>query len=224
MTLRRLLHVVAAVCVGLIATAIVAPHSRATAATEPQQYVQLKGAGAWSVYGPLVSWQNDLASSQSYVNMTYTPHGTLLGREDLIAKRADSPYTDKRSRDWLKFKCEQGQELVVGGFAAPRGSRAEFGALLLGYYDGAGALRYAGKVGTGFDERTLRELRDRLGGITCAESPFAEPVGEPGAHWVRPELVAQVGFGEWTPDGRLRHPRFHGLREDKRAADVRREA
>jgi bifunctional non-homologous end joining protein LigD len=146
------------------------------------------------------------------------------GWEGLIAKRADSPYTDKRSRDWLKFKCEQGQELVIGGFTAPRGSRAEFGALLLGYYDGAGALRYAGKVGTGFDEATLRELGARLRERRRDASPFADAVRERTATWVEPELVAQVGFTEWTRDGRLRHPRFLGLRTDKAAREVVREA
>lgn len=145
------------------------------------------------------------------------------GWEGLIAKRADAPYRAGRGRDWLKLKCVSDQEFVVGGYTDPQGSRTGFGALLVGYYQ-QGALRYAGKVGTGYDERTLRELRDRLDGINREESPFAEPVSEPGAHWVRPELVAQVGFSEWTPDGRLRHPRFCGLRDDKRAVDVRREA
>ena len=146
------------------------------------------------------------------------------GWEGLIAKRAESPYTDRRSRDWLKFKCEQGQEMVIGGFTEPRGSRTEFGALLLGYYDG-GRLRYAGKVGTGFDRATLSELGARLRARVRPEPSFADAatIRERGVSWVEPELVAQVGFSEWTRHGRLRHPRFLGLRDDKPAAEVVRE-
>ena len=145
------------------------------------------------------------------------------GWEGLIAKRAASPYSDRRSRDWLKFKCERGQELVVGGFTDPQGSRTGFGALLLGYY-AEGELRYAGKVGTGFDDATLAELSGRLADLRVPESPFADPaeIGR-GARWVRPELVAEVGFTEWTRHGRLRHPRFLGLRDDKSAGEVVRE-
>ena len=144
------------------------------------------------------------------------------GWEGLIAKRADSPYTPGRSRDWLKFKCSAEQELVIGGFTAPRGTRTDLGALLLGYYDGD-RLRYAGKVGTGFTQATLRDLADRLAPLRRASSPFADEVRERTATWVEPRLVAQVGFSEWTRDGRLRHPRFLGLREDKAAGDVVRE-
>ena len=145
------------------------------------------------------------------------------GLEGVIAKRADSPYCGTRSRDWLKLKCHHEQELVVGGFTAPKGSRTEFGALLVGYYEG-GALRYAGKVGTGFDQATLRELGARLRELEQEESPFEpfKPI-PPGTRWIRPELVGQVGFAEWTRDGRLRHPRYIGLREDKPASDVVRE-
>jgi bifunctional non-homologous end joining protein LigD len=143
------------------------------------------------------------------------------GWEGLIAKRAESPYTDRRSRDWLKFKCEQGQEMVIGGFTEPRGSRTEFGALLLGYYDG-GELRYAGKVGTGFDQATLSELGAQLRARIRPAPSFADAatIRERGVSWVEPELVAQVGFSEWTRHGRLRHPRFLGLRDDKPAAEV----
>jgi bifunctional non-homologous end joining protein LigD len=144
------------------------------------------------------------------------------GWEGLIAKRADSPYTHGRSRDWLKFKCSAEQELVIGGFTAPKGSRTDLGALLLGYYDD-GALRYAGKVGTGFTRATLRDLATRLMPLVADSSPFAEEVRERHVTWVRPEVVAQIGFSEWTRDGRLRHPRFLGLREDKAAAEVVRE-
>jgi DNA ligase D-like protein (predicted ligase) len=148
------------------------------------------------------------------------------GWEGLIAKRFEAPYRTARSRDWLKFKCEHGQELVVGGFTPPRGSREEFGALLLGYYDSDGNLRYAGKVGTGFDGTTLRELGAKLRQLRRSDSPFAEPteIRERGASWAEPELVAQIGFTEWTRDGRLRHPRFLGLRDDKAAREVVREA
>lgn len=147
------------------------------------------------------------------------------GWEGVIAKRAGSPYGATRSKDWLKFKCEQGQELVVGGYTAPQGARIEFGALLLGYHDGDGLLRYAGKVGTGFDRAALREIGAELRARETPKSPFPVPgdVRERGVHWVRPELVAQVAFTEWTGYGRLRHPRFLGLREDKDAREVVRE-
>jgi len=145
------------------------------------------------------------------------------GWEGLIAKRADAPYTHGRSRDWLKFKCSAEQELVIGGYTAPRGSRTDLGALLLGYYDD-GELRYAGKVGTGFTRETLRDLAAKLAPLKRDRSPFADEVRERTATWVEPELVAQVGFSEWTQDHRLRHPRFLGLRDDKAAREVVREA
>jgi DNA ligase D-like protein (predicted ligase) len=145
------------------------------------------------------------------------------GWEGVIAKRADAPYTHGRSKDWLKFKCSAEQELVVGGYTPPKGSRTELGALLLGYFED-GRLRYAGKVGTGFTRATLRDLAERLEPLRRDDSPFADEVRERGAAWVAPELVAQVGFSEWTRDGRLRHPRFLGLRDDKAASEVVREA
>ncbi len=144
------------------------------------------------------------------------------GWEGLIAKRADAPYTHGRSRDWLKFKCAAEQELVIGGFTAPRGSRQELGALLLGYFDD-GRLRYAGKVGTGFTQATLRDLAARLAPLRRADPPFADAPRLRDATWVEPRLVAQIGFTEWTRDGRLRHPRFLGLRDDKDAREVVRE-
>ncbi|MGH3663587.1 MAG: non-homologous end-joining DNA ligase [Micromonosporaceae bacterium] len=152
----------------------------------------------------------------------YYREACARGWEGLIAKRASSTYKGGRSRDWLKFKCVNEQEFVIGGFTPPQGSRAGFGALLVGYYEGR-RLRYAGKVGTGYDNRTLRRLRERMGVLEQPESPFGEPVRERGAHWVRPELVAQIGFTEWTADRKLRHPRFLGLREDKPADEVVRE-
>jgi DNA ligase D-like protein (predicted ligase) len=145
------------------------------------------------------------------------------GWEGVIAKRADSTYTDRRSRDWLKFKCDQGQELVIGGYTAPRGTREELGALLVGVYNGD-ELLYAGKVGTGFTRATLRDLGERLRRLQRDDSPFVDAPRFRDATWVEPELVGQFGFAEWTRAGRLRHPRFLGLREDKSARDVVREA
>jgi bifunctional non-homologous end joining protein LigD len=144
------------------------------------------------------------------------------GWEGLIAKRADAPYTHGRSRDWLKFKCAAEQELVIGGYTAPRGSRTELGALLVGHYEN-GDLRYAGKVGSGFTHATLRDLGTRLAALRREDSPFADSPRLRAATWVEPRLVAQIGFTEWTRDGRLRHPRFLGLREDKPAGEVVRE-
>ena len=145
------------------------------------------------------------------------------GWEGLIAKRADAPYVAGRSRDWLKLKCAWEQELVIGGYTDPAGSRTDFGALLVGYYK-QGKLRYAGKVGTGYTAATLRDLGTRLRRLETADSPFvdARPVPR-GTHWVQPELVAQVGFAEWTKDARLRQPRFLGLRDDKPPGEVVRE-
>ena len=145
------------------------------------------------------------------------------GLEGVIAKRAESHYEHGRSRDWLKFKCVNEQELVIGGWTDPAGARSGLGALLLGYYDD-GSLVYAGKVGTGFDERTLKLLSTRLASRHRARSPFARGrIPGRGVHWVRPDLVAQIGFTEWTRDGQLRHPRFLGLRTDKAAKEVVRE-
>lgn len=146
------------------------------------------------------------------------------GWEGLVAKRGASPYVHARSRDWLKFKCVNEQEFVVLGWTEPRGARSGLGALLVGYYDD-GELRFGGKVGTGFDERELTALRSRLGRLERATSPLRDTKGMAmkGVHWVRPELVAQVGFSEWTPDGKLRHPRYLGLRDDKSPKQVVRE-
>jgi bifunctional non-homologous end joining protein LigD len=164
----------------------------------------------------------------------FTPHRTTgsaamlrdacaRGAEGIIAKRADARYVSARSTDWLKLKCVRQQEFVVGGYTAPQGSRERLGALLVGYYDGP-SLRYAGKVGTGYDRRTLEHLYERLVPLQRAGSPFSEgpaPTGD--IQWVTPKLVAQIGFSEWTSAGLLRHPRFLGLRDDKAAREVRRE-
>ena len=146
------------------------------------------------------------------------------GWEGLIAKRADAPYRAGRSRDWLKFKCENSQEFVIGGYTEPQGTRTGFGALLLGYYRADGRLAYAGKVGTGFDERTLTSLRATLAGLERPGPPFGHgELPRAGVHWVEPRLVAQVAFTEWTAGGNLRHPRYLGLRDDKDPAGVVRE-
>jgi bifunctional non-homologous end joining protein LigD len=146
------------------------------------------------------------------------------GLEGLIAKRAESRYQPGgRSGDWLKFKCVHEQELVIGGFTAPKGSRTDFGALLVGYNED-GVLRYAGKVGTGFDRATLARLGARLREIERGDPPFADVRPIPaGTRWVEPKLVGEFGFSEWTRDGRLRHPRYLGLRDDKRPDEVVRE-
>jgi bifunctional non-homologous end joining protein LigD len=145
------------------------------------------------------------------------------GWEGLIAKRADAPYAAGRSKDWLKLKCVWEQEFVIGGYTDPTGSRTDFGALLVGYHE-AGRLRYAGKVGTGYTAARLRDLGAQLRSLATSASPFvdARPVPR-GTHWTRAEMVAQIGFAEWTNDGRLRQPRFLGLRDDKSPADVVRE-
>jgi DNA ligase D-like protein (predicted ligase) len=145
------------------------------------------------------------------------------GWEGLIAKRADAPYVAGRSKDWLKLKCVWEQEFVIGGYTDPSGSRTDFGALLVGYYE-QGCLRYAGKVGTGYTKATLNELGDRLRKLEMSEPAFVDARPTPrGAHWTRPELVAQIGFAEWTSDDRLRQPRFLGLRDDKSPTEVIRE-
>jgi bifunctional non-homologous end joining protein LigD len=145
------------------------------------------------------------------------------GLEGVIAKRADSPYVRTRSHDWLKFKCHREQELVIGGFTAPKGSRTDFGALLVGYYE-SGDLRYAGKVGTGFNQSTLKRLGGQLHKLEVGKPAFVDihPIPR-STHWVKPDLVAQIAFSEWTRDGRLRHPRYLGLRDDKRPREVVRE-
>ncbi len=161
------------------------------------------------------------------------------GWEGVMAKRRDSPYEHRRSPHWLKMKCEASQELVVGGFTDPQGGRVGLGALLVGYFDPSAAsgsprstptgkgddFVFAGKVGTGFDTKLLLDLRARLDALEIPETPFTTAKGLPrlGAHWVRPEIVVQVAFIEWTVHGKLRHSRLLGIRNDKPAGQVVRE-
>jgi bifunctional non-homologous end joining protein LigD len=146
------------------------------------------------------------------------------GWEGLVAKRAASVYTHARSKDWLKFKCSNEQEFVVIGWTDPRGARSGLGALLVGYYED-GDLRFGGKVGTGFNDQELARLSARLRRLERSTSALRDTKGiaMKGVHWVRPQLVAQVGFAEWTPDGKLRHPRYLGLRDDKSPEQIVRE-
>jgi bifunctional non-homologous end joining protein LigD len=161
----------------------------------------------------------------------YVPHRNTEGKaafqaacrkgwEGIIAKEASAPYVHSRSKHWLKFKGVNQQELVIGGYTEPHGERVGFGALLLGYYAGDD-LRYAGKVGTGFDDETLQRLHDRLASLERDRPPFAgDDLPTQEVHWVRPELVAEIGFEEWTEHNRLRQPRHLGLRRDKDPEDV----
>jgi len=146
------------------------------------------------------------------------------GWEGVIAKRRDSPYEHRRSKHWLKMKCEETHDFVVGGFTDPQRSRVGLGALLVGYFDRDDFV-FAGKVGTGFDTKLLLDLRARLDAIEIPTSPFTKAKGLPRlrAHWVRPEVVVQAGFIEWTVHGKLRHPRLLGVHFDKAARDVVRE-
>ncbi len=146
------------------------------------------------------------------------------GWEGLIAKDGQSSYVFGRSTQWLKFKCVHRQEFVIAGFTEPKGSRIGFGAILAGVYEGS-TLHYAGRVGTGFGTKMLHHLRSRFNELEIDECPFAEEdeASGPGVHWMKPVLVGEVKFAEWTSGGKLRHPRFLGLRDDKDASSVHRE-
>jgi bifunctional non-homologous end joining protein LigD len=145
------------------------------------------------------------------------------GMEGLVSKRADASYVAGRNRNWVKVKCGQRQEFVIGGFTEPSGSRVAFGALLLGVFDQERRLRYAGRTGTGFSERSLKELHKRLLPLKQSASPFTNPptgADARGVHWVKPVLVAEVAFAQWTNEGLLRQASFQGLRDDKPARDI----
>jgi len=155
-------------------------------------------------------------------------HASQLGLEGMVSKRLGTKYRPGRNMDWLKTKVLRRQEFVIGGFTLPDGARQGVGAILVGYYEGTD-LRWAGKVGTGvgWTARFLTDLRKRFDALAVEASPFNPPVSDSwlrrNARWVRPEMVAEVSFLEWTPDGHLRHPSMQGLRDDKRAKDVVRE-
>jgi len=170
----------------------------------------------------LLSYRRPLVFTEHQVGngLTFFKKACKLHWEGLIAKRIDSVYQGTRSRDWLKFKCIMKQELVIGGYTAPKGSRAYFGALLVGYYD-KGKLRYAGKVGTGFNELTLSMLGKKLRALERTTCPFSDyDKSERDVHWVKPVLVAEFQFAQWTKASRLRVGRYKGLRDDKNAKDV----
>lgn len=152
----------------------------------------------------------------------YLKQAAHKGWEGIIAKRKESIYLSKRSRDWLKFKCSKSQEFVIGGYTDPRGSRVGFGALLVGYYE-KNKLKYAGKVGTGYDTETLIALKKKFSSLKQQSCSFEEDPEEPHAHFISPRLVCEIGFTEWTKDHKLRHPRYLGLRKDKKPKDVVRE-
>lgn len=154
----------------------------------------------------------------------YHAEACRKGWEGIIAKRFDGPYRHSRSRDWLKFKCVNQQELIIVGFTDPGGDRPGFGALLVGYHQND-KLRYAGKVGTGYDHDTLKSLRRKMDKLKRESPPVDDDdIPTKGVHWIKPKLVGEFGFTEWTDDGRLRHPRFLGLRRDKPASKVTRES
>jgi bifunctional non-homologous end joining protein LigD len=176
-------------------------------------------AGLIAFGGPL-----RFAEHRTQDGEAYYAQACASGWEGLVVKRGDSPYRAGRSRDWLKFKCQNNQEFVIGGYTDPKGARSGFGALLIGYYNPAGQLVYAGKVGTGFSTALLARLAGSLARLERPDPPFGSgPLPRSGVHWVAPELVGQVAFSEWTTAGQLRHPRFEGLRRDKDPASVVRE-
>jgi bifunctional non-homologous end joining protein LigD len=153
----------------------------------------------------------------------YFKEACSKGWEGIIAKRAASPYVHKRSPDWLKIKCENQQEFIIVGYTDPEGGRVGLGALLVGFYED-GDLLCAGKVGTGFDTATLQDLKKKLSAIERSKAVCTrDSIRERGLHWVEPKFVAQVGFTEWTDAGKLRHPRYLGLRTDKKPSQVVRE-
>ncbi|MGI4848472.1 MAG: DNA polymerase ligase N-terminal domain-containing protein, partial [Janthinobacterium lividum] len=153
-------------------------------------------------------------------------HACMHGLEGIIAKRADAPYASARNANWLKVKCQQRQEFVIGGYTDPAGARDKFGALLLGVFDAEGALHFVGRVGTGFDAELLEMLHQAFAGLASKRSPFAKDpprTGAPAMHWLKPTLVAEVKFAQWTAAGIIRHASFVALRADKPAKSIRRE-
>jgi bifunctional non-homologous end joining protein LigD len=173
-----------------------------------------------------VAWSDRvrLADSEPSHGIELWRRACAASEEGIVGKRLDSPYIHGRSDAWVKIKCVSRQEFVVGGWTDPQRSRVGLGALLVGYYEGD-RLRYAGKVGTGYTRETLHELRRRLDALGRRSCPFddGEPPREASVHWVRPALVAEIAFAEWTQNGLLRQPRFEGLRPDKAPRECHRE-
>lgn len=147
----------------------------------------------------------------------------LAKTEGIIAKESYASYKNRRTKDWLKIKCSLNEEFVIGGFTDPKGSRSHFGSLLMGYYNPDKKFIYCGHVGTGFNGESLKLIKHKLIKLETKKSPFANPMTDlekRGVHYVKPKIVAQLTFAEWTDDERLRHPVFIGLREDKPATEV----
>ena len=154
----------------------------------------------------------------------YHQEACKKGWEGLIAKKGDSTYVHSRSTNWLKFKCVNQQEFVIGGYTEPQGQRIGFGALLVGYFDNS-KFKYAGKVGTGYDDKLLKNLSEKMHKIERKSNPFdSDDIKSKGVHWVEPKIIGEIGFTEWTHDGKLRHPRFLGLRHDKKPKEVVKES
>ena len=168
---------------------------------------------------PRVRFSEDFQASAGEV----LEHACRMQLEGVIGKRKDSPYVSRRSSNWIKLKCTHRQEFVIVGYTDPEGSRIGLGSLLLAIHDEAGNLRYAGRVGSGFDEKTLKVLKEKLSALSVERSPLFDKPAEARGHWVQPKLVAEVSFSEWTPDGRVRHSIFHGLRSDKPASVITQE-
>ncbi|MBD3359082.1 MAG: ATP-dependent DNA ligase [Candidatus Buchananbacteria bacterium] len=172
----------------------------------------------------IIKFKDPLRYTRHRVNNTkkYYKQACQKGWEGLIVKKKQGKYVHSRSSNWQKFKCVNEQEFVIGGYTEPKGERLEFGALLLGYYKN-NKLKYAGKVGTGFSDETLKKLGEKFKKNEQDKSPFADDVSEEKVHWLKPEFVCQIGFNEWTKDNKLRHPRFLGLRRDKSPEKVHKE-
>ena len=188
------------------------------------EYLDRRGVlASLALTGP--NWQTPASVQGAAEGAAMVEASRRLGLEGIVAKRSSSRYTPgKRSREWLKVKHRNQQELVVGGWVEGQGSRrGSFGALLVGWFDDDGALHFAGRVGSGFSDRDLASWASRLAERSIATSPFVDGDVPRDAHFVRPDLVVEVGFTEWTGDGRLRHPSFLGLRVDKAAREVVRE-
>jgi DNA ligase D-like protein (predicted ligase) len=171
-----------------------------------------------------INFSDPLRFTPHRVNNTkkYFKESCKKGREGLVVKKRNSVYEHSRSSDWQKFKCINVQEFVIGGYTLPQGSRINFGALLIGYYKN-GKLRYAGKVGTGFSDEMLKTLGNKLKKNKTEKNPFNQVISEKNPRWVKPNLVCEVKFTEWTQDNKLRHPRFTGLRRDKSPKNVHKE-